>query len=141
MSQEELYSNKLLITFFKELGYIGGVVPRNKALKKRLKWFIEIRLLMDANAKEERKCKKIIHQMKRGIQIVSAVDSPSNTLMLINTFSSRDGKEVNMIFSTKFSAISRRKCLRGFPDVEILGNARGVSRALGNPASVFLAQS
>lgn len=54
MSQKEIYLKKRLITFFKELGYIGGVIPLDEASEKRLKWFIETCLLIDANTKEKR---------------------------------------------------------------------------------------
>lgn len=53
MSQERLYLKKQLITFFKKLGYVGGVIPLNEASRKRLKWFVETCILMEANTKDE----------------------------------------------------------------------------------------
>lgn len=55
MSQKEIYLKKRLITFFKELGYVRGVIPLDEASEKRLKWFIKTCLLIDANTKEKRK--------------------------------------------------------------------------------------
>lgn len=54
MSKEELYLEKRLISFFKELGYAKGDVLRDEISKKRLKQLIETRFLMD-DTKEERK--------------------------------------------------------------------------------------
>lgn len=53
MSHEEFYLKKQLITFIKKLVYVGGVVPRDKAWRKRLKQLIETHSLMDINTKEE----------------------------------------------------------------------------------------
>lgn len=53
MSYEELYLNKRLITFFKELGYVRGIVPQEETSRKHLKWLIETCMLVDANTEEE----------------------------------------------------------------------------------------
>lgn len=55
MSQEEIYLNKRFITFFKELGYVRGIIPRDESLRKRLKRIMKTRLLMEANTKEKKK--------------------------------------------------------------------------------------
>lgn len=41
MSQEELYLKKRLVTFFKEMSYVGDVVLWEDASKKHLKRFIK----------------------------------------------------------------------------------------------------
>lgn len=43
---EELHLNKWLVSFVKDLGYLGGVIPQDKVSEKRLKWRIDTRLLM-----------------------------------------------------------------------------------------------
>lgn len=43
---EELHLNKWLVSFVKDLGYLGGVIPQDKVSEKHLKWRIDTHLLM-----------------------------------------------------------------------------------------------
>lgn len=49
ISQEEVYLKRQSVSFYKELGYVGGVIPSDGVSRKRLKWFAETLLLLDAN--------------------------------------------------------------------------------------------
>lgn len=55
LSQEDMYLNKCLMGFVKELGDLGGVTSQNEASLKRLKWLIKTCQLMDVRTKEEMK--------------------------------------------------------------------------------------
>lgn len=55
LSKDELYLRKQLVTFVKGLDHFGGVIPSDETSKKRLKWHVKTRLLMDARTKEEKK--------------------------------------------------------------------------------------
>lgn len=53
MSQEYAYLKRQPMTFYKELGFVGSIVPLDVVLRKYLKRFIEIRILVDAVTEEE----------------------------------------------------------------------------------------
>lgn len=55
LSYEELHLKKHLVMFFKELGYVSGVLHLNESSRKRLKFLIKTWQLIDVNTKEERK--------------------------------------------------------------------------------------
>lgn len=41
LSQKELYLKKQLVTFFKELSYVGGAILWDGSSRKRSKWLIK----------------------------------------------------------------------------------------------------
>lgn len=54
-SQEEFYLKKRLVTLFKELGYVEGIILQDETLRKCSKWLKKAHMLIDSNTNEERR--------------------------------------------------------------------------------------